>query len=174
MEPCEQIEWVEAEELNPNDWNPNRVLTAEFDLLINNILSLGWVQPILINANKIIIDGFHRWRISMDVKEVKDRYKGKVPCVVLDVDDREAMCITIRMNRAKGVHESKSMANIVKKLIDEYGMSQENLMKDLGMSAKEVNLLLSDTVLTARNIKDWKYSRAWYPIEDGKKYGKGT
>ena len=29
----------------------------------------------------------HRWRISMDVKEVKDRYKGnRIPCVVLDVD----------------------------------------------------------------------------------------
>ena len=51
------------------------------------------------------------------------------------------MCITIRIDNAKMISESKSMANIVKKLIDEYGMSQENLMKDLGMSAKESKLV---------------------------------
>ena len=36
--------------------------------------------------------------------------------VVMDISDREAMLLTIRMNRAKGVHEASSMAKIAKKL----------------------------------------------------------
>ena len=53
-------------------------------------------------------------------------------------------------------------------------MTEKELEFELGMSSTEVELLLSDSVLTARNSKDWKYNQAWYPIEDGKKYGKTT
>ena len=61
-EPIDNIQWVESSKLKPNNWNPNRVLKAEFDLLVYNIQTLGWVQPIIINTNYTIIDGFHRWR----------------------------------------------------------------------------------------------------------------
>ena len=173
-EPIDNIEWVESSKLQPNNWNPNRVLKAEFDLLVHNIQTLGWVQPIIINTNYTIIDGFHRWRISMDNRQIKEKYEGKVPVVILDIDDRQAMIYTIRMNRAKGVHASNGMQLLAKKLVNEYNMTKEQLEYELGMSSTEVELLLSDSVLTARNSKDWKYNKAWYPIEDGKKYGKAS
>lgn len=173
-DPLFNIQIVEAKSLKPNHWNPNRVLKAEYDLLVNNMISLGWVQPIIINKNNIIIDGFHRWRIAQDVQSIVDKYEGKVPVVVLDIDDRQAMIYTIRMNRAKGVHASNGMQAIAKILVKEYKMTEQELEYELGMSSTEVELLLSDSVLTARNSKDWKYNKAWYPIEDGKKYGKAT
>lgn len=171
-DPIDNIEWVDSKSLTANHWNPNRILKAEHDLLVHNMETLGWVQPILINNNNIIIDGFHRWRISQDIKSIKDKYEGKVPVVILDIDDREAMLYTIRMNRAKGVHSSNGMQKIAKILVNEYQMTKEQLEYELGMSSTEVELLLSDSVLTARNSKEWKYNKAWYPIEDGKKYGK--
>ena len=173
-DPCNNIKWVEAKKLKANHWNPNRILKAEYDLLVRNIQSLGWVQPILINVNNIIIDGFHRWRLAQDNKVIKDLYKGKVPVVVLDIDDKQAMIYTIRMNRAKGVHSSKGMAYVAKQLVNEYGVSKEELAAELGMSSTEVELLLSNSVLKSRNSKDWKYNKAWYPIEDGEKYGKAS
>lgn len=171
-DPIDNIEWVDSKSLTANHWNPNRILKAEHDLLVHNMETLGWVQPILINSNNIIIDGFHRWRISQDIISIKDKYEGKVPVVILDIDDREAMLYTIRMNRAKGVHSSNGMQKIAKILVNEYQMTKEQLEYELGMSSTEVELLLSDSVLTARNSKEWKYNKAWYPIEDGKKYGK--
>ena len=171
-DPIDNIEWVDSKSLSANHWNPNRILKAEHDLLVHNMETLGWVQPILINSNNIIIDGFHRWRISQDINSIKDKYEGKVPVVILDIDDREAMLYTIRMNRAKGVHSSNGMQKIAKILVNEYQMTKEQLEYELGMSSTEVELLLSDSVLTARNSKEWKYNKAWYPIEDGKKYGK--
>jgi|TARA_Y100000114_G_scaffold52859_1_gene48245 ParB-like chromosome segregation protein Spo0J len=171
-QPISKVVWMLAKDLNPNDYNPNRVLTDEFKLLALNIVRFGWIQPILINKNNIIIDGFHRWKLSIDSKELYKKYSGRVPCVVMDISDREAMLLTIRMNRAKGVHEASSMAKIAKKLIEDYGMTPATLRKELGMSAREVELLLSDTVFEIKDIDNWQYSKAWYPYEDGKKYGK--
>ena len=108
----------------------------------------------------------------MDSEELYKKYSGRVPCVVMDIDDREAMLLTIRMNRAKGVHEASAMAKIAKKLIDDFGMTPKILQTELGMSDREIELLLSDTVFDIKNIDEWQYSKAWYPYEDGKKYGK--
>ena len=170
-QPISNIEWKLASDLNPNDYNPNRVLSQEFKILALNIIRFGWIQPILINKNNIIIDGFHRWKLAQDSEELYKKYSGRVPCVVMDLEDREAMLLTIRMNRAKGVHEASSMAKIAKKLIEDFGMKPNNLRKELGMSAREVELLLSDTVFEIKDIENWQYSKAWYPYEDGKKYG---
>lgn len=46
-DPIDTIVWTPAEELHPNDWNPNRVLTAELVLLERSLLSTGWIQPVL-------------------------------------------------------------------------------------------------------------------------------
>ena len=170
-QPISNIVWKLAKQLNPNDYNPNRVLTDEFKLLNLNMIRFGWIQPILINKNDIIIDGFHRWRLSQDSEELYKKYSGRVPCVVMDISDREAMLLTIRMNRAKGVHEASSMAVIAKKLINDYDMTPKGLMTELGMSRDEVELLLADTVFEIKGINNWQYSKAWYPYEDGKKLG---
>ena len=171
-QPISKIQWKLASELDPNDYNPNRVLAQEFKILVLNILRFGWIQPILINKNNIIIDGFHRWKLAQESPELYKKYSGRVPCVVMDLNDREAMLLTIRMNRAKGVHEASSMAKIAKRLIQDYNMTPNNLRTELGMSSREVELLLSDTVFEIKNIDEWQYSKAWYPYEDGKKYGK--
>ena len=64
----------------------------------------------------------------------------------MDIDDRQAMLLTIRMNRAKGVHEASAMAVIAKKLINDWGMTPKDLRNELGMSKAEVELLLADTL----------------------------
>ena len=47
---------------------------------------------------------------------------------------------------------------------NEYQMTKEQLEYELGMSSTEVELLLSDSVLTARNSKEWKYNKRYYQI----------
>lgn len=173
-DPCFNVEWYEASKFQANNWNPNRVLKAEYDILVKNIDALGWVQPIIANKDFVIIDGFHRWRISQDVDLIKKKYNGFVPAVIIDVDTKTAMIYTIRMNRAKGIHASNGMQYVAKKLVNEFGMTKESLANELGMSDNEVELLLSDSVLKHKKSKDWKYNKAWYPIEDGKKYGKAS
>lgn len=170
-DPINNIQWLDAHELEANDYNPNAVFSPELKLLERSILRTGWVQPVLISRDKIIIDGFHRWSLSKDSKAIRAKYNGKVPCAVLDVDRGEAMVLTVRMNRAKGSHIAVRMSEMIKELIDIHKYDVGDLCAELGATKKEIDLLYQDGVFKARNIKDYKYSKAWVPAEsklDGK------
>tara|TARA_R100000655_G_scaffold40580_2_gene76321 strand:- start:18375 stop:18884 length:510 start_codon:yes stop_codon:yes gene_type:complete len=165
-EPIEKIEWIDAEALVANDYNPNIVMNAELKALELNILQVGWVQPIIISKDKIIIDGFHRTMLSKQSKALKQKYDGRVPCVVFDVPRDKAMILTVRMNRAKGSHVALKMSGMIRELIDKHGWSNTDVGKEIGASVKEIDLLYQDSVFKMKNIKNYKYSKAWYPVQD--------
>ena len=164
-DPITRIEWRMANTLNANDYNPNVVFTPELKLLERSILKTGWVQPILITYSGTIIDGFHRHRLAQDSVKLKELYGGKVPCAVLDISDTEAKIVTIRMNRAKGSHIAVRMSEIVRNLIDNMGVLPEELAQDIGATKAEIDLLYQDGVFKMKNIKDYKYSKAWIPTD---------
>ena len=58
-QPISNVEWVDVRTLNANDYNPNVVLNQELNLLAFSLLKTGWIQPILITNENVIIDGFH-------------------------------------------------------------------------------------------------------------------
>lgn len=167
-DPISKIEWIDSSSLEANDYNPNVVFTPELKSLENNILSIGWVQPVIITKDKVIIDGFHRTMLSKESKKLRAIYKGLCPCVVFDVPRDQAMILTVRMNRAKGSHVAVRMSEMVKELIDVFKWVPEDLAKELGATKKEVDLLYQDGVFQFRNIKDYKYSKAWYPQYENK------
>ena len=117
-EPISRIEWRDAATLNANDYNPNVVFSPEMALLERSLLLTGWVQPVLITKEGVIIDGFHRTTLSRVSKAMRERWNGTVPCAVLDVTRDQAMLLTIRMNRAKGSHVALRMSKIIHELID--------------------------------------------------------
>jgi ParB-like chromosome segregation protein Spo0J len=128
-------------------------------------LTTGWIQPVLANRDKVIIDGFHRWRLSQDSKAVKARWGGRVPVAILDIDRAEAIAVTVRINRAKGSHVAVDMAKLVKELFNDHFWDVDRVAKEIGATKDEVNLLLQDGVFAAKNIDKWQYSKAWYPIK---------
>lgn len=69
--PIDSIEWIDAELLTANDYNPNVVLRHEFRLLEHSLLKNGWIQPILVTQDNVIIDGFHRVTLAKTSKKVK-------------------------------------------------------------------------------------------------------
>ena len=165
MHPIEQIEWRHASTLQGNDYNPNNVFNPELRLLEHSILSTGWIQPVLINASDIIIDGFHRVQIAQNSKTLHARDGGMVPCCIIDVGDAEARLMTIRINRAKGAHQGKRLSMIVQDLIDNYGLNVDEIKKGIGCTKAELDLLYAGDVFIAKDIKNAKYSRAWIPVE---------
>lgn len=170
-DPLNNIEWLDVNDLKANDYNPNAVFSPELRLLERSILKTGWVQPVLISRDNIIIDGFHRWSLSKDSKKIREKYNRKVPCAILQVDRGEAMVLTVRMNRAKGSHIAVRMSEMIKELIDTHKYDVDDLATELGATKKEIDLLYQDGVFKARNIKNYKYAKAWVPAEstfDGK------
>ena len=164
-EPIMNVEWRDAAALQANSWNPNVVFTPELRLLERSILKCGWIQPIIVNPDGLVIDGFHRWRLSQDSAPIKERYHGKVPCVVMNLSKPEAMLLTIRINRAKGSHVAVQMSEIVRELVDAHNYDPKQIADNIGATMDEIDLLYQDGVFKMKNIKDYKYSKAWYPRE---------
>lgn len=164
-DPIENIQWIDVKDLVANDYNPNMVFNQELKSLERNILDIGWVQPIIVSKDNIIIDGFHRTMLSRDSKKLQDKYKGKVPCVVFDVPRDKAMILTVRMNRAKGSHVALRMNKMVQELVNEYDWDISELATELGATNKEIELLLQKNVFKVfkTEIQKYKYSKAWYP-----------
>ena len=143
-------------------------MNAEMNLIEKSILRTGWIQPILVNKNFYIIDGFHRWTLSRLSSQLRERYNGKVPCAVLDVTDAEAMVITVRINRAKGTHLAFRMSEYVKELVQKHNMTLEYLAGEIGATIDEVQLLMRADMFEHKDVENWAYSEAWFPAESGR------
>ena len=108
-DPINRVEWIDAQELKANLYNPNVVLDQELNLLEFSILSNGWIQPVLIDSEHNIIDGYHRAWLSKNSDKLKEKYNGLCPVVVMTLTEPERIMLTVRINRAKGNHVSVKM-----------------------------------------------------------------
>lgn len=137
FKPLKEIKFVDRNTLNPNDYNPNKVLEKNLELLTQSILTNGFCFPIVVRPDMTIIDGFHRWTVS-GREPLKTLLGGKVPIVTVAHDDESKNVYgTITFNRARGTHLLEPMENIVKDLLNK-GKSIKEISKETGMSEEEI------------------------------------
>lgn len=165
-EPVDFIEWVPAELVHANDYNPNSVAPPEMELLRLSIDADGYTQPIVSmpddDGRFEVIDGFHRHRVGRECADIKARIHGYLPLVQIRKDRSEKadrMASTIRHNRARGKHRVDAMSDIVIEL-KRRNWSDEKIAKNLGMDADEVLRLCQITGL-AEAFKDQEFSESW-------------
>ena len=164
-QPVNQVQWIDRNELNANDYNPNYVAPPELELLKTSIKEDGWTQPIVILQDKTIVDGFHRWTISAD-PELSEMTDGKVPCVIVDFDKDHRMMSTIRHNRARGTHAVLKMADIVREMKQD-NLSDKEIMDRLSMEEEELERLLDSSGMTIRGTKDVDgFGKSWVPTDE--------
>lgn len=162
-QPLDKITWIERDKLKPNNYNPNKVAPPEIKLLKISILEDGWTQPIVINPDYTIVDGFHRWTVSGH-KEIHELTDGLVPVVmVTPKDDNQQQMATIRHNRARGTHGVLEMSNIVTDMVNS-GLSGQEIMERLMMEKEEVvRLLFMAGIPKSEVFSDKKFSQSWTP-----------
>lgn len=137
ISPLSTLQWVERENIKPNDYNPNKVSKQNLELLKQSILANGWTLPIVVRPDMTIIDGFHRWTVAGE-EPLQSMLDGKVPVVIVEHKDKAGNIYgTVTHNRARGTHLLEPMKAIVKELIGE-GKSVEEIGKQLGMRPEEV------------------------------------
>ena len=162
-QPLDKITWIDRDLLKPNNYNPNKVAPPELKLLKISILEDGWTQPIVINADYTIVDGFHRWTVSGH-KEINELTDGKVPVVILnETDENQKKMATIRHNRARGTHGVLEMSKIVTDMVED-GLTGEEIMSRLQMEKEEVvRLLFKAGIPKSQVFKDKDFSQSWQP-----------
>jgi ParB-like chromosome segregation protein Spo0J len=172
--PAYNVIAVPIEKIIPNSYNPNAVAPPEMRLLYDSIKEDGYTMPIVCyylkeKDNYVIVDGFHRYRIMMEHKDIYKRENGMLPVTVIDKPLSNRMASTIRHNRARGSHDVDLMSNIVKEL-HKIGRSDAWISKHMGMSRDEILRLKQITGLTEL-FRDVEFGKAWKPVEEAEVKG---
>ena len=135
--PLKNLQFIDRDLIKPNDYNPNKVLEKNLQLLMESILSNGFCFPIVIRPDYTIIDGFHRWLVS-GREPLKTLLGNKVPVVIVAHENAtDDMAGTVTFNRARGTHLLEPMEHIVERMMKE-GNTVQEIAKKLGMSMEEV------------------------------------
>ena len=164
-EPVECVQWVSADLVFANDYNPNSVAPPEMELLHTSIQEDGYTQPIVVwehDGKYEVVDGFHRNRVGKECADIRERILGYLPVVIInnDREDRgDRIASTIRHNRARGKHRVEAMSDIVLDL-KKRNWSDAKIAKELGMDADEV-LRLAQIQGLAEMFADREFSQAW-------------
>lgn len=164
-EPVDCVQWINADEVTANDYNPNSVAPPEMKLLEHSITSDGYTQPIVAwrNGDKFeVIDGFHRNRVGKESKTVRKRVHGYLPLTIINdsrTDKNDRVASTIRHNRARGKHKVEAMADIVIEL-KRRNWNDEKIGRELGMDPDEVLRLTQITGL-AEMFSNQEFNTAW-------------
>lgn len=164
-EPVDCVQWVPAEKVFANDYNPNTVAPPEMKLLEHSIVEDGYTQPIVVWPKEQmyeVVDGFHRHRVGTESMVVLGRLQGYLPVTVINdtrLDRGDRIAATIRHNRARGKHRVDAMSGIVIEL-KRRNWSDEKIGKELGMDPDEVLRLCQISGL-AEMFSDRDFSQAW-------------
>ena len=163
-QPIDFVRWVDIDDVEPNDYNPNSVAKVEMGLLYKSIKHDGYTQPIVTifdpDKNKYtIIDGFHRYFTCKTNPDIKERNMGKLPIVVIEKDINERMASTVRHNRARGEHSVSGMSNMVFEML-ENGWTDDQICNHLGMEPEEI-LKLKHITGFSKLFEDAEYKMAW-------------
>ena len=164
VSPAYKTKSIPVEKLRANEYNPNAVAPPEMKLLYDSIKEDGYTMPIVVYYHEKddmyeIVDGFHRYSIILNYKDIYERENGCLPCSIIEKPIGERMASTIRHNRARGSHDVDLMSNIVAELT-EMGKSDKWISQHLGMSKDEILRLKQITGLAAL-FKDQDFSKSW-------------
>lgn len=168
--PIDMVEWVKADTVTANDYNPNSVAPPEMELLHLSIAADGYTQPIVTTTEeeqRVVIDGFHRNRVGKEYADVRDTLHGYLPVVQIreSVDGRpDRIASTIRHNRARGKHSVVGMTDVVLEL-KRRNWTDNKISKELGMDPDEV-LRLTQIGGLAEAFADRSFSMAWDVVDE--------
>jgi ParB-like chromosome segregation protein Spo0J len=157
--PVNNVQWVKAELVFANDYNPNKVAPPEMKLLERSIEADGFTQPIVVwkvDDGFEVIDGFHRHLVG------KKLGFTHLPIVVVNnesTDRNDRIASTIRHNRARGKHQIAAMSDIVVEL-SRRNWKDKKIAKELGMDQDEILRLKQITGL-AELFANEDFSEAW-------------
>lgn len=164
-EPVDCVQWVPADRVYANDYNPNAVAPPEMRLLEHSIAEDGYTQPIVAWATPDgheVVDGFHRNRVGKESPAIRRRVHGHLPLAIINTgrqDRGDRIAATIRHNRARGKHRVQAMSDIVVEL-KRRNWSEDRIGRELGMEPDEILRLCQITGL-AELFADQEFSKAW-------------
>jgi ParB-like chromosome segregation protein Spo0J len=154
---------VVADNIQANDYNPNKVAPPEMRLLALSMVKDGMTMPVVACPDEgdkmVVVDGFHRTTLAKTNSTIRDSLCGYVPVVTLEKNIEDRITSTVRHNIARGSHQVELSAKLVTAL-RKHNWTNERIGKELGMDPEEVLRMKQITGL-AEAFKDDDFSNSW-------------
>ena len=143
----ERVELIKITQIEPNRDQPRKKFDEEkLDELASSIKQYGVIQPIIVMPKDDyyqIVAGERRWRAS------KKAGLTEMPCLVRTKTEQENREIALIENIQRENLNPIEKARGLRKLLDDYGLTQQELADKLGMSrsglTNNVRILNLDT-----------------------------
>ena len=156
----ETVVSIDIDKIKPNSSQPRKTFDPEaLEDLANSIKEHGIIQPIIVRPVKKgyeIVAGERRYRAARKA-ELKN-----VPCIVRELTDRENMLLAIVENMQREDLNPIEEAEGLNQMIKTYGLTQEQVSKNVGKSRpyisnslrllklpKDIRQMMEDGVLSA-------------------------
>lgn len=129
---------IALDKLEPNPYQPRQHIDDEsLEELTLSIEAHGVVQPVVVRRTDDadvyqIIAGERRWRAA------RRAGLSTVPCIVQDADDERALEIALVENLQRSDLGPLETAQALRYLIQEFGLTQEQIAEQLGRSRSSV------------------------------------
>ena len=136
------VTMMRLSEIEPNPDQPRRDFDPEaLSQLAESIATHGLIQPIIVRSTGSgefyeIIAGERRWRAS------KMAGLSEVPVIIMELDDRKAAQVAIIENVQREDLNAIEEAMAYRSLINDFGMTQDELSKQIGKSRPAVANIL--------------------------------
>ncbi len=167
------VKEVPIDDIKPNDGQPRKYFErAVIDELAESIKSLGLIQPITVReegGKYIIISGERRYRASVQAG------LETMPVYIRKVNDTEMLEMALVENVQREDLNAIEIASTLDRLIEECGITQENLAKRIGKKRSTISnyirlLKLPPEVQLAlqKNLLSMGHARALLSLEDPK------
>lgn len=162
-DPVLAVKLVEVENIQGNDYNPNKVAPPEMRLLELSMAKDGITMPVVAAQNDkghyVVVDGFHRLKVMRKRARKDESEQIYVPVVELNKSIAERIAATVRHNMARGSHQTELSARLVA-LLKKHNWTDEKVSRELGMDNDEV-LRLKQMSGLAEAFRDKAFSQSW-------------
>lgn len=132
----EVVRSIKIIEIEPNRNQPRKIFDSEsLEELAESIKSYGIIQPIIVTKKDDyyeIVAGERRWRAA------KKAGLTEMPCIVRDDDERKNKEIALIENIQREDLNPMDKARGFRQLLDEYGMTQQQLSDIIGISRSAI------------------------------------
>ena len=114
---------IPVEEIEENSWNPNEMNAEEFELLVQEIREVGFIDPVqvvpMVDGGYRLLGGAHRWRAA------KLLGMDEIPATILSdakwQEEDLQKFVTVRLNQLHGKANTQKMIVLYKEMEQKYG-----------------------------------------------------
>jgi ParB-like chromosome segregation protein Spo0J len=138
---------------NPN--NPNKCTKEQLESISNSIKKFGFLDPIIINKDNIVINGNHRLKVAHKLG------LDEVPVIKLDITETEGILLTNILNKLHGTADWDLDLIEYKKLLEDQG-NLDSLKEYVAMDQEDINRILEE--LGVKEKEEEKEEKALKPL----------